>query len=46
MFDDIDKEFEPIRKKNQENLSNAKITPIRNDFQFAKNGIWVMIGTM
>ena len=46
MFDDVDKEFERIRKKNQENLENAKITPIRQDFQFAKNGLWVMIGTM
>ena len=46
MFDDVDKEFERIRKKNHENLENAKITPIHKDFQFAKNGLWIMIGTM
>ena len=40
MFDDIDKEFEPIRKKNRENLEKAKIAPIHNDFQFAKNGLY------
>ena len=46
MFDAVDTEFAPIKKKNRENLDNAKITPIHNDFQFAKNGIWVMIGSM
>ena len=43
---DVDKLFDDLAAKNKTELNNAKITPIHPKFQFAENGIWVMIGTM
>ena len=45
-FNDVDKLFDQLGAKNKEKLDHAKITPIHDNFQFAKNGIWTMIGTM
>ena len=45
-FNDVDKLFDRLGAKNKERREHAKITPIHEDFQFSKNGLWMIIGTM
>ena len=45
-FDEVDKLFDKLAEEHRETLENAKIKPIHDEFQFAQNGIWVVIGTM
>ena len=45
-FNDVDKLFDRLGAKNKERLEHAKIAPIHEDFQFSKNGSWILIGTM
>ena len=45
-LNEVDKLFDRLGAKNKERLEHAKITPIHDNFQFAKNGIWTIIGSM
>jgi hypothetical protein len=46
VFNKIEEKFNKLAKRNKEELENAKIKPIHNDFLYSQNGIWAMIGSM
>ena len=45
-FDEVDKLFDKLGEKHKKTLENTIIKPIHDEFQFAQNGLWTMIGTM
>ncbi len=46
MIKKINKVFDKLAKENEEELSQAYITPIDPEYQFSENGIWALIAPM